>query len=79
MTYIDMEIDTINQVTPNPIFSALRAMDKLRPGQVLKFTTNATGALKQFERLCRQLGCYLIEIVDFEDEHTLLVKKALRH
>ncbi len=79
MAYIDMDIDTTNPVTPNPIFAALRAMDKLLPGQVLKITTNNAGVVGQFERVCQQLGYQLLEMIDFEDEYTLLVKKATRH
>jgi TusA-related sulfurtransferase len=79
MAYIDMDIDTTNPVTRNPIISALRAMDKLLPGQVLKITTNSAGVVGQFERVCQQLGYQLLEMIDFEDEYTLLVKKATRH
>ena len=79
MAYIDMEIDTINPVTTNPIFAALRAMDKLKPGQVLKITTNKAGVVGQFEKVCQELGYQLMEIIDWEDEYTLLVKKSLRH
>ena len=79
MAYIDMDIDTTDMVATNPIVSALRAMEKLRPGQVLKITTNSAGVVGQFERVCQQLGYQLMEMIDFEDEYTLLVKKALRH
>lgn len=79
MACIDMEIDTVNLVTPSPIFSALRAMDKLQPGQVLKITTHEASSVTTFERLCRQLGYNLMEIVQWDDEYTLLVQKATRH
>jgi len=79
MAYIDMEIDTASPATPNPIFAALRAMDQLQPGQVLKITTNSAGVVGQFERVCQQLGYHLLEMIDWEDEFTLLVQKALRH
>lgn len=77
MAYIDMEIDTANLITLKPILSALRAMDKLKPGQVLKITTYGAKSVSNFEKLCQQLGHKLMEIVNWDDEYTLLVKKAI--
>jgi len=74
-----MEIDNVNLLAPQPLLSTLRAMDKLKPGQVLKITTHEAGAVNNLVRLCQQLGYKLMEIVDWEDEYTLLVKKAWRH
>jgi len=79
MAYIDMEINGTDLITPGPFFSALRAMDKLKPGQVLKITTNEATSVNLFERLCLQLGYKLMESVAWNNEYTLLIKKALRH
>ena len=79
MAYIDMEVDTDILVTPQPLLSTLRAMDKLQPGQVLKITTYTADSVNNLMKLCQQMGYSLLEAVDWGDEFTLLVKKLLRH
>lgn len=74
-----MEIDNVNLLAPLPLLSPLRAMDKLKPVQVLKITTHEAGAVNNLVRLYQQLGYKLMEVVDWEDEYTLLVKKTWRH
>lgn len=79
MAFIDMEIDGGDFITPGPLFSALRAMDKLKPGQVLRITSNEATSVSQFAHLCQQLGYKLLESISWGDEFTLLIRKGLSH
>jgi len=76
MAYIDMEINTLNLKSPQPMVKALRAIDSMRSGQVLKVTTDEPLSISNFEAMCLQLGHKLMEIIDWDGEYTLLVKKA---
>jgi len=76
MAYIDMELNAQNMTSPQPMVHALRAMDNLQTGQVLKVTTNEPRSISNFEAMCYQLGHKLMEIVDWNGEYTLLVRKA---
>jgi len=75
MAYIDMELNVENMPAPMPLMQALRAIDAMLPGQVLKVTTSAADSIVNFEKLCRQLGHKLLEIIDWNGEYTLLVQK----
>ena len=75
MAYIDMELNAENMPAPMPLMKALRAIDTMLPGQVLKVTTSAADSINNFENMCRQLGHKLIEIIDWNGEYTLLVQK----
>ena len=75
MAYFDKEIDALT-LAPQPLLNALQALDKLKPGQVLKITTYSAKTLRTFELFCQQLGHKLLEIVDWNGEYTLMVKKT---
>lgn len=75
MAYIDMELNAENMPAPMPLMKALRAIDSMLPGQVLKITTSAADSISNFENMCRLLGHKLIEIIDWNGEYTLLVQK----
>lgn len=75
MAYIDMELNVEHMPAPMPMVKALRAMDALLPGQVLKVTSSEQKSIMNFEGLCQQLGHKLIEVVDWNGEYTLLVEK----
>lgn len=77
MAYIDLEIEGGDLVTPGPLFTALRAMDQLKPGQVLKITSNEATSVSLFARLCYQLGYKLMESIAWDDEFTLLIRKGV--
>ena len=76
MAYIDIEIDAQNMKSPHPMVKALRAFDSMHSGQVLKVTTDEANSISKFETMCLQLGHKLMEIIDWDGEYTLLVKKA---
>jgi len=79
MALFDKEIDALT-LAPQPLLNALQALEKLKPGQILKITTYSAKTARTFELFCQQLGHKLMEIVDWNDEHTLMVKKAyLKH
>ena len=75
MAHIDMELDVENMPAPMPLIKALRALETLLPGQVLKITTSEQNSMLSFEGMCQQLGHNLLEIVDWNGEYTLLVEK----
>lgn len=75
MAYIDMEINAQNLPAPQPMVKALRAIEGMASGQVLKVTTDEPRSISNFEAMCLQLGHKLMEIVDWDGEYTLLVKK----
>ena len=75
MAYIDMELNVEHMTAPKPLMKALRAIDALLPGQVLKVTTSEQKSIGNFESMCQQLGHKLIEIIDWDGEYTLLVQK----
>ena len=75
MAYIDMELNAEHMPAPMPLMKALRAIDAMLPGQVLKVTTSAAESISNFEQMCRQLGHKLLEIIDWDGEYTLLVQK----
>ena len=76
MAYIDMEINAQNMKSPQPLVKALRAIERMHSGQVLKVTTDEPRSIGNFEAMCCQLGHKLMEIIDWDGEYTLLVKKA---
>ena len=76
MAYIDMEINAQNLPAPQPMVKALRAIEGMASGQVLKVTTDEPLSISNFEAMCLQLGHKLMEIVDWDGEYTLLVKKV---
>ena len=76
MAYIDMEINAQNMQSPLPMVKALRAIEAMNSGQVLKITTNEPRSIGNFEAMCYQLGHKLMEVIDWDGEYTLLVKKA---
>ena len=75
MAYIDMDLNIEHLSVPKPLVQALRAIDTLLPGQVLKVTTCEARAIGNFERMCQTLGHKLLEIVSWDGEYTLLVEK----
>jgi TusA-related sulfurtransferase len=75
MAYIDMELNVENMPTPVPLMKALRAIDSMLPGQILKVTTSAAESINNFETMCRTLGHKLLEVIDWNGEYTLLVQK----
>ena len=76
MATIDREIEVYKVKSPQPMVKALRAIDELHSGQVLKLTTDEPHSISNIETMCRQLGHRLMEIIDWNGEYTLLVKKA---
>ncbi|MGD8783638.1 MAG: sulfurtransferase TusA family protein [Thioalkalispiraceae bacterium] len=76
MAYIDMEINAQNLKSPRPMLKTLRAIESLGSGQVLKVTTDEPLSISNIEAICGQLGHSLMEIIDWDGEYTLLVKKA---
>ena len=76
MAYIDMELNAQNMRSPQPMVQALRAMDQLATGQILKVTTNEPRSVHNFEAMCYQLGHKLMEIVAWNGEYTFLLQKV---
>lgn len=76
MAYIDMEINTQDLKSPQPLVRALRAIDRMNSGQVLQVTTDGPLSISSFEDMCAQLGHKLMETIDWDGEYTLLIKKA---
>lgn len=76
MPYIDMEVNAQNLKSPQPMMKALWAIEKMKSGQVLKVTTDEPRSISNFEAMCTQLGHKLMEIIDWDGEYTLLVKKV---
>jgi tRNA 2-thiouridine synthesizing protein A len=75
MPCIDMEVNAQNLKSPQPMMKALWAIEKMKSGQVLKVTTDEPRSISNFEAMCTQLGHKLMEIIDWDGEYTLLVKK----
>lgn len=75
MAYIDMDLNIEHLSAAKPLLQALRAIDALLPGQILKITTSEARAIGHFAGMCRTLGHTLLEIVAWDDEYTLLVEK----
>mgnify|MGYP001824638899 CR=1 FL=1 len=76
MAYIDKEINAENMKSPQSMVKALRAIEHMNSGQVLKVTTDEARSISNFEAMCYQLGHKLMEVIDLDGEYTLLVKKA---
>ena len=76
MAFIDMEINAQNMISPQPMVKALRAIEHMASGQILKVTTDEPRSITNFEAMCSQLGHKLMETIDWNGEYTLLVKKA---
>ena len=76
MAFIDMEINAQNMTSPQPMVKALRAIEHMASGRILKVTTDEPRSISNFEAMCSQLGHKLMEIIDWDGEYTLLVKKA---
>ena len=75
MAYIDMDLNFEQLSAQKLLRQALRAIDALLPGQVLKVTGREASTIGSFANICRTLGHKLIETVAWDDEYTLLVEK----
>jgi tRNA 2-thiouridine synthesizing protein A len=71
----DQELDARGFLCPIPILKTKVAMDKLRPGQILKVVSTDPGSVRDMEAFARQTGNPLLHSrVDGEDHTYYLCK-----
>lgn len=75
MFNIALELDARHLQAPQPMLRTLRAMEALDKGQVLQITTTEPKSVDNIESLCRTNGHTLMEIMDWGDEITLILRK----
>jgi len=60
----DAALDCKGLLCPLPVYKASRALDRLRPGQVLRVECTDPGSLADFPALARQRGFTLLSVAD---------------
>lgn len=76
MFNISKEIDTRFMNPPQPMLRALRAMDNMQTGEVLKLTTTECNALWRLELLCQYTGMVMMQYMDWDGEFTFFIRKC---
>jgi len=73
----DQELDTRGLLCPLPILKTKVAMDRMRPGQVLKVVSTDAGSVRDMEAFARQTQNPLLQsLVDGKDYVFFLRKSA---
>lgn len=72
----DQELDCKGLLCPLPVYKAARAMDPLRPGQVLRVECTDRGSLRDFEAFARQRGHVLLSAEERNGVQVFYLRKV---
>ncbi len=72
----DQEIDIKGLNCPLPVLRTKRALDYLKPGQILKVMATDPGVKKDIPALLERLGDELLKTVEIDGEMIFYIKKA---
>jgi len=73
---VDTELDCKGLLCPLPVYKASQALNRLRPGQVLRVECTDPGSLADFPALARQRGDVLLSSAKQGDVQVFLIKKG---
>lgn len=74
----DQELDTRGLLCPLPILKTKVAMDKMRPGQVLKIVSTDAGSVRDMQAFAKQTANPLLQsLVDGKDYVFFLRKNGV--
>lgn len=72
---VDLSIDTLGLYCPIPIVKTAKAIQKLKPGQVLEVVADDEGIKKDLPAWCKSSGHEFLGLVEEDGEYKGYVKK----
>lgn len=72
----DQTLDCSGMACPMPILKTKKAIDALKPGQILKMIATDPGSVSDMEAFTRKTGNHLIEVEREDDKYLFFIKKV---